>query len=77
MHSKKNVVNFDSRLNQFNAQWLAMLHDMVHMAIDRGDYSDELLDFARERIEGQTKELLRPENEKLVAPHRKYDPQSY
>lgn len=60
---------------QFNVRWVAMLYDMVNMAVDAGLYDDELEQHALNRVEEITAEKLLPEHHRLVEAHRKYPPQ--
>ena len=57
---------------QWHVRWLALLHDTIAMAVDHGDYDDELIEHALDRIDQQMRDTLRPENYRLVEAHRKY-----
>ena len=75
MQSKENVVEFRSDdIN--NAQWLAMLHDMIDLVVDNDAHDQACIDFMTDWVEEQTKELL-PDKEKLIAHYRRYNPGGY
>jgi len=59
---------------QFNVRWVAMLYDMLNMAVDAGLYDDELEQHALNRIEEIGSSTLSPEHWRLVEAHRKYPP---
>ena len=71
------VIPLASKQRQFNVRYIALVYDMIQWAYDSGKYDEELMEHALHRIEWYSKQTLRPENDRLVAAHRKQDPESY
>lgn len=75
MQDKKNVVEFRSD-DIDNAQFLAMLYDMLDLVVDNGTHDQECVDHMTDWIENQSVKLL-PDKGKLIAHYRRYNPGGY
>ena len=64
-----NIVEFYSE-DIGNAQFLAMLSDMLDLVSDNNAHDQECVDFMIDWIEAQTKELL-PDKDTLIAHYRR------
>lgn len=69
MQSKKNVVEFRSD-DIDNAQFLAMLYDMLDLVVDNDAHDQECVDYMTDWIEEQRIKLL-PDKDKLIAHYRR------
>ena len=69
MQSKKNVVEFQSD-DIDNAQFLAMLYDMLDLVVDNDAHDQECVDYMTDWIEEQRIKLL-PDKDKLIAHYRR------
>ena len=59
MEQHKTIQPIHNQL-QWHVRWLALLHDTIAMAVDHGDYDDELIEHALDRIDQQMRVVKIP-----------------